>query len=705
MKNKTINELVRLVRTKTPEVDEYFTKMMVLNKISQIVSNMRGKVVYMDGGEVPINYYGLMLATSGYAKGKTTNIIEDNLIHKFINRFMNHYAPSVAEKSIEVLAEEYSLSHGCDILKANSEIMKEWNRLPKHLYSFSDATIEGFKAKRVKLSMLNLGATNLEVDEIGLALERIYDILGLILEVYDLGKAKQKLIKVDSNSDSKQVPANAFFFGTPTRLLSGGKTEKIFIEFLQNGFARRSFFGMIEDDTNYKNIDSKEILKSMRRIDVKQEMEEMALYLEKFAKEEYHGKIITIDDEESIMILDYKFNCELRSRKMKKYQEIESIEMKHRYWKMFKLSGMLAFIDDRNNVSKEDVKDAIEFTEESGKAFKRIINRSPNHERLLDFIIDQERNITQADLVESLHFYRDANKIQKEEMLILAASIAYSKNAVIKRKYNNGVEFISAKKLENNDGSNTILSISTNITEGYDNKLGEFNNLKNIMKSEFNYCSHHFIDGYRDHEHAEKKMNIVVLDIDEGISLQLAMALMNDYKYIVGTTKRHQLEGYGDRFRMILQLDRTIELDTEEYIEFMQNIFAWLPFDVDTKAKDIARKWMGHPEAMLFENEGELLESINFIPDTSKAIETSRRITDLSNLDSLERFFQLNASRGNRNNLVHRFAMMLVSGGLSSKEIEEKVLKLNNSLEDKLVEKEIYGTIMKTVDKKINKRV
>ncbi len=701
MRNETISQLVRLVRTKTPEVNKYFTTMMVMNKVAQIVGNMRGKISYMDGSIIPLNMYGVMLATSGYGKGKTNNILEENITNGFIDKFMNSYAPKISSDALEDLSERNSVQYGTELTESRAKVMKEWDRLPKHLYSFSDATLEGFKAKRVKLSMIDLGATNLEVDEIGLALERISDIIGLVLEVYDGGKAKSKLIKVDSNSDAKKVPANVFFFGTPSKLLSGGRIEKLFIEFLDNGYARRTVFGYIEEDAEIEEINSADILASMRRVDTEQEMRNISDYLARFASDNYHNKIISVDDKEAIMILDYKTSCENRSRELRKHQEIQKAELKHRHWKMFKIAGILSFIDNRNNISEEDVLDAIEFVEESGQAFDRIMNRSPNHERLLDFILDQKRSITQADLVESLHFYGQLGKVQKEEMLVLASSFAYSHNAVITRKFNDGVEFISAKILEDNSGEQTILSISTDITEGYDNKIGKFDNLKNILKSNFHYCSHHFNDGYRDWEHARPKFNIVILDIDDGDSLQLVMALMNDYKYLIGTTKRHQKEGYGDRFRMVLQLDRTIELDRDEHSMFMENIFNWLPFNVDTACKDIARKYMGYPEALLFENEGQTIPSIDFIPHTSKSINTAKRITDLSSLDSLERWFSLNSSSGNRNNLTHRFAMMLVDGGLDYETIEEKVRKMNDSLDSPLPERELYASVFTTVRKKL----
>jgi len=697
MKNEILRKITQLIKSKNPTADSFLVTLMALNKLSQIASNMRVKIQYVDGGIIPVNFYGLALAGSGFGKGKINNILEDNIINEFQDRFMNSLAPSVSMSKLETLAETKSLDEGIDITVAQAEIYKEWNKLPKHLYTFSDATIEGLKAKRLKLSMIELGSTNMEIDEIALNLERVSDVLSVLLEAFDAGKAKQKLIKVDSNSDVSKVPANLFMFGTPSRLLNGSKLERIFIDFLVNGYARRMFFGYIDDDSAPVTMSAEERLASLRDVTVTADLDNMSSYLASFASEHQVGKILFIHDDVAIKLLEYEDYCLSRSMDMKKYQEIQKAEMKHRYWKAIKLAGILSFISKEDGITMNDLNDAIAIAEESGKAFASIINRPPSHVRLLEFLIDQDKKVTHAELVEKLDFYNSANKTMKEEMITLATAYAYSNNAVIKRLMVEGIEFISAKELEPSDGSKCILSVSTDIVEGYEPKIGEFNNLKLVLSAQVEYCSHHFKDGYRDDKHALPKFNLVILDIDDGTSLQMAMAMMSDYKYVIGTTKRHQTEGYGDRFRMILMLDRTIELDTEEHSKFMSNLYEWLPFKVDTAAKDIARKWSGNPKAMIFENEGKAITSIDFIPDTSKEQAMRERIVDLSNLDSLERWFALNASTGDRNHKTLRYALMLLDGGLDIETIEDKVLAMNSRLAEPLPEREIYQTVMNKV--------
>ena len=48
--------------------------------------------------------------------------------------------------------------------------------------------------------------------------------------------------------------------------------------------------------------------------------------------------------------------------------------------------------------------------------------------------------------------------------------------------------------------------------------------------------------GYRDEAHCLPGINLVVIDVDEGIDLDTAKLLLQDYKYLMHTTKRHTAE-------------------------------------------------------------------------------------------------------------------------------------------------------------------
>ena len=119
---------------------------------------------------------------------------------------------------------------------------------------------------------------------------------------------------------------------------------------------------------------------------------------------------------------------------------------------------------------------------------------------------------------------------------------------------------------------------------------------------------------YHDNKRLEKHFqstNMLVLDVDEGLSLSEAVKLFAEYKHIIFTTKSHQKEKNGvvaDRFRVVLFLDKTIT-DLEEYKQialfYTSSVFDFC----DGACKDGARFWFPSKEVVSQVNEGKLLST------------------------------------------------------------------------------------------------
>jgi hypothetical protein len=73
-------------------------------------------------------------------------------------------------------------------------------------------------------------------------------------------------------------------------------------------------------------------------------------------------------------------------------------------------------------------------------------------------------------------------------------------------------------------------------------------------------------------------------------------------------------------------------------------------------------------------------------------------------MDNLERWVINNIGDGNRNNMLLRYAMILVDAGFDFETIRQRVMGLNDKIVDKLDEIEIMNTIMITVGKAISKK-
>lgn len=73
-------------------------------------------------------------------------------------------------------------------------------------------------------------------------------------------------------------------------------------------------------------------------------------------------------------------------------------------------------------------------------------------------------------------------------------------------------------------------------------------------------------------------------------------------------------------------------------------------------------------------------------------------------MDNLERWVINNIGDGNRNNMLLRYAMILVDAKFGFEEIRSRVMQLNNKIADKLDEAEIMGTVMVSVGKALATR-
>lgn len=699
MRNKTLKKIHEYIEGKLGRTDDHFMNINIVNSISQVATHMHINIEAYDGTKVPCNAYSVSLAPSGYNKGRILNTLEDSIFKSFRDEYEEVFS-GIAEGNVTQMAEQNAAKKNIEFEDAMDALLKRWDKLPKPLFSFSDATEAGLKGVREKYTMAGIGGTCMVVDEIAYNLPKFEEVLTSMLEVYDVAKLKDKLIKVDSNGESGRIPASLLMFGSPSSLLNGSKNEDDFINMLRQGYARRCFFSYVKSYEKLREESPQEIIQRAKK--AKEVADDFDCY-EKLASRNWLGHSYKPTDDFHVRLLEYKNDCEIRSEQLKEYQDIQRFEISHRYWKSLKLAGLLALLECRTEVTLDDLEDAIEFAEQSGEHFTQIMNRDPNYVRLFNYISDVGQKVTEADLYANLHFYSGSQQNQRKDMKALAAAYAYTIGGVFKETSKNGVMFYEAEVLKETNLDKMILSYSTDITEGYDNVEVKWSELSEFVTTGgFHYVSHHLIDGYRKAENATGHINMIVLDVDHDCNIELARSLLRDYKYILYTTKRHTNKEH--RFRVIMPLKYSIKLNAEDYKKFMQNIMDWLPFETDRQTAQYGRKWLTN-EGQLFTNEGNMLDPTAFIPDTQKASETKKKIDDLSNLDAIEKFFMLQLNDGaTRNNTLIKFALMLVDSGAEYELVEDKVMVFNDKIDHPLPVKEVMETVMKTVRKRISER-
>jgi len=702
----TSEKLVKILCAKVQNDNPLFFRVLVGYYFSVVASTMRCTIATHDRGDLPVNMFALNLSTSGSGKGHSTNIIKNQVLHQFRQRFMEETFHVLAEQNLPKLAIKRAARKSVDPDEELIRVQKEFDGIGPLMFSFNEATVPAIKRLRHKLLMCDAGSLNLQVDEIGLNLAAAKDALGVFLELYDVGLVEDKLkLSTAENVRTEEIvgktPSNMMLFGTPASLLNGGKTEEELYSMLETGYARRCFFGYSAHAQGDNNQTPEEVYQMLTNKDSNVYLETLADSLEALADIINVNKRLVISKETSLLLIEYKIKCEKDALKLTEYEEIKKAELSHRYFKALKLAGAYAFIDDSPELTEKHLYHAIKLAEASGDAFGRLLTRDRNYVKLAKYVATVKRDITQADMVEDLPFYRGAQG-QKAEMLSLAIAYGYKNNIIIKKSFADGIEFLRGETLKVTDLDKMVISYSNDMTTDYINEYAPFDQLHKLTQAKgMHWVAHHLNGGYRNEENCIPGFNLAVVDVDGGVNISTAKLLLKGYKFLLYTTKRNTDE--DNRFRVIFPMNYELSLDARDYKEFMASIYSWLPFDVDTATNQRARKWLsndGHYEY----NDGDLLDALPFIPKTSKNEERKQLMDTQSSMDNLERWVINNIGDGNRNNLLLRYAMILLDAGFDFDGIRSRVVSLNEKIADKLTEAEIMTTIMITVAKTISKR-
>lgn len=699
-------QLVQVLLDKTQSDNRLFYQLLVGFYFCQVAAMMRASINVPGRGEIPVNMYVLNLAPSGTGKGHSTNIMEEHVTGLFRQRFLEETFPTLAEKNIAVLASKRAARKGTDDETEHQIAKKEFERIGPLLFSFDSGTPAAVKQMRHKLLMAETGALNLQIDEIGSNLISNSEVLETYLELYDKGLIKQKLIKnTNDNIRSEEIrgatPCNLLMFGTPTKLMDGGKIEEALYSHMDSGYGRRCFFGYARGSTKRLDLTPEQSLDLMMDVASNQFIEDLAMKLERLADIINANKKLVMTRDTALLMAEYKLKCERLAEDMPEHAEIRKAEISHRYFKAVKLAGAYAFVDDSPEVTQDHLYHAIKLAEASGEAFERLLTRERNHVKLAKYLGSINTEVTQADLVEDLPFYRGSQS-QKQEMMHLAIAWGYKNNIVIKKAFQDGIEFLRGESLKPTDLSKMTVAYSSNMTTGYANEYAPFDQLHRLTQLDgYHWVSHHLTGGYRNEENSIPGFDLLVIDVDSGVNLSTAQLLLKDFKALYYTTKSHTDTDH--RFRIVLPTNFRLEMDAKDYKEFMTNIFEWLPFKVDEAGNHRCKKWLTHNGHYEY-TDGVLFDVLPFIPKTSKNEERKQLLTSQYQMDNLERWVVNKTGDGNRNKMLLRYAMILVDAGFSFDNICNKTLSMNDKLADKLEESEIMGTIMVSVGKALAKR-
>ena len=704
-------QIVDVLCKKTLNSNRLFFRVQVSYFLAKVASSMRCTLNTLDRGKIPVNVYALNLAVSGSGKGHSTNIIEGEFLDQFKKVFLQETFPYLAQQNLIDLSAKRANRNGTDPQDELVKLEKEFNNTGALAFSFDSGTAPALKQLRHKLLLANAGAISIEMDEVGENLISNLDMLKVFLELYDQGLVKQKLTKNTADSQRAEevegkTPTNMLMFGTPNNLFNGSKEEELLMALFDTGYARRTLFGTSSKEDIQQEMTPEQVFEMLTDTTSSTTIAKLSQHFGMLADAVKYNQQIQVSKDISLKLIAYKMDCEQKADKLPEHEEIRKAEMRHRYFKALKLAGIYAFVDETPEVTTTQLLSAIRLVEDSGEAFNKILSRDKNYVKLAKYIANIGKEVTHADLIEDLPFYKGTNAA-KQELMNLAMAYGYKNRIIIKKSFVDGIEFFKGETLKQTSLDELIISYSNHMAYNYLSEPISFNNLMQLCQMEDMHWVNHYLvhgdkgDGHRDNDNIISGFNTIVIDVDEGASLEEVKVLMKDYTYFIHTTKRHTDE--TNRFRLVMPIQYHLKLDENEFKEFMNSVYEWLPFEVDCQTNQRSRKWASNP-GITFSNEGEILDPLAFIPKTTKNDEYKKTITDLGNLDNLERWFAQRMGTGNRNNQLLKFALLLADTGLDYQNILEKVLTFNSKLDNSLPEIEIHSTIMRSVSKKLSEK-
>jgi len=706
--HRAIEEISNILSIKTDNKNKSFFNMVVMYFLAIMASSMRAKLKTKDRGLIPLNVFVCGLATSGFGKGASINIIEDQFLNIFKNIFLKQTFHEIADLNLWKIAIEKAVYSGKEEAEEKASIDKVYFGLGPPNFSFDSGTSPATKQLREKFILANCGSINLQIDEIALNLSKSEELLTLFLELFEYGKVKQKITKqskdnIRTEDLDAETPTNLLMFGTPSQLLDGAITEKSFYALLETGYARRLLFGYGFKERLSDQLSADQIYNKLTDPTSNAIISKWQNHFGSLAHSDKHGFLVMLPDDVAIKLLEYRIYTEKLADTFSEYDVLQKAECQHRYSKALKIAGIFAFIDQENNVTIDHLESAIKLVEESAKCFKEILTREPAYQKLAKFLANKKELLTQTELIEALPFYKQASVINRKELISLATSYGYKNNIIIKKEFIDSIEFFSGSSLTETSLNKLSISVSDEFADNYATKFIRFDNFEEVFcTSMTNFCNHRFNHRHRSNNNVKTGFNLIILDVDGTATIDYVKNVLSKYNYFIYTTKRHTEELH--RFRVIIPIKYVLHLDVEDYRQFMNNFLNYLPFDVDDSSNQISKKWTCNVTQNHYTNvEGEMLDPIKFIPKTTKNQLFNEQMISLGSLDALEKFFAEKMSEeGNRNNNFVKYALCLKDTGISFSEVEHKVLEFNKKLPNPLSENELRTTVLVTIAKKMN---
>ena len=685
---KIVDDVIHLVK---PDIPPKIAIQAVHYCMSVTTSIRRINLKMLDDALVPINYYGITFANS--ARGKDLSL---NLAKPVFTPVVEMYLTKMAE-----------LTAGTDI--------------PTPVLEQKEGSMAGILQDREALDHLAIGSTNIRVQELVATMKSPHfdDVLNVLTESWDKGSNEARVFRGYVSPPIRFVPINCLLYSSPEGFRNtANKSFANFADNMANGLARRSY--VVWDDSEQQTEDTPTIesvkLEAKNSKKSRANTEDMKTYVHDLIAQK--GIIeVRMTEESSLAIKIYDAqnkNKTVRNPLMKNAVKAELIA---RGYKIGRLAAMYAFFDGSDEVSIENVEDAIEWSEMLNKDIMITLNAETIQERIYDYMAKASKYVSETDIRKYLGISAQEFRDSKSEM----ASVAYANGSVIQEKvFDKEGKVIRYNLIHGNktEPENMICSASAYKAKDFKPLSIGFMNIPDLLKGRYgiNISAGQFIDKHRDTENFIRRSNLIMLDIDDGTSIEDAKLFLSRFRGWISTTRNHQKDkvmGSGvvkpacDRFRIVLVSAFEFNFDPDEHKKTIKNFASFHSIVVDQAAVEVARFYFTNPETEIYSLDGEeLVDLRDYVEHTEqnkyiKAVEdkvahSTRQTSSYVPTDSangFDKWFLRECVIGDRNNIARRmFKALIDKKGFTENEASQKVFGLNSMLPNPLSESELISS-------------
>jgi hypothetical protein len=444
---------------------------------------------------------------------------------------------------------------------------------------------------------------SVEIDEFDKYITGEKELLDGLFKSYDNGDWTPKVTSGQQLASSIQgVAPNFIGMATPDAMLLNKEVSEPFRNMLASGFARRTFF-YYEDDDKLPYIPTAEDLENMEAtaIELKEKAQELSDRFTDMMVPENLEKVLPFNKKSKMMMQEFRSkSMEFASQTQ---DPIMNAEYRERHFKVAKLAGVYAFIDGNNEVQPDNVEYAIAMAEHSTASLMRIGDSKSMIERLYLRIRSEEGFVHTQDMLNyGLISKSHTNKIKEYAEELEAYADVYGDIIEVMKDGKNQISAVRVTQLINTDPDACILSFSNqrrgrdgefhyNHDSGYKKVEIPFENIVKYVTDDRKVCYAPvgFHGGRRLKDKTEAYSNLIVMDIDEGMTLDYAKEIFKDHYAIIHTTRSHQIEKNEtvcDRFRVILLANKYLFTTPDKYDKMLKNVKQFYNITMDEACFD-----------------------------------------------------------------------------------------------------------------------